>query len=70
MFTFLPFNQDFSVKASLIKNQIFSDSVLFDPSVPGRSFPGCHVPCQRESTQFENLLRSHLSDKKGYEGDL
>lgn len=70
MFTFLPFDQDFSLKATLVKSQFFSDSVLFGSSVPGRTFPGCHVPCQRESTQSENLLWSHLSDKEGYEGDL
>ena len=48
----------------------FSVSVASHPSLPGKTFPGCSVSHQRESTQIGNLLRSHLSSKKKKEGGL
>lgn len=40
----------------------------FCPSAPGRPFPGTS-PHWRESAQIGNLLRSHLSNDKGLEGE-
>ena len=43
----------------------FLVSVSFWPSMPGRNFVGCNVPCWRENAQIGNLLRSHSSNKDG-----
>lgn len=48
----------------------FLFSVTFCPSIPGGTFPGYIVSCQRKSGQIENLLRSHMSNKKRQEGKL
>ena len=42
----------------------------FCPSMPGKTFPGYNVPCQKESAHIGNLLRLHSSNKEGKEGEL
>ena len=48
----------------------FPVSAAFCLSVPRRTFPGFSAPCWRVSTQIGNLLRLHLSNKGGQEGEF
>ena len=57
-------------QASEALSVFYQYSVAFWPLIPGRTFPGCCVPCQRESAQMRNLLWLHFSDKDRWEGDL
>ena len=43
------FEQGLSLKAWLVRSQVFPVSVAFCPSMPGRIFPKCSIPCQREN---------------------
>lgn len=52
------------------QESVFLVSADFCPSMPGRDFPRNRVSGQKQSTQIENILRSHLSNIEGEEGEF
>lgn len=60
----IKWNLIFLWKQCWLRVRYFSVLLAFCSSMPRKTYPGCHVPCQREKAQIRNISWPHLSHRE------